>query len=78
MSFSKIAQLTSQLFFHNVEKWPETLYKDIIKSCTIEPNFLKLNEEQNLLKEIEPHMKRLRYEKNHWDDVGLDFFCLEL
>ncbi|KAH7727277.1 Protein Y46G5A.35 [Aphelenchoides avenae] len=26
-------------------------------------------EEQQLLQEVEPHMKRLRYEKSHWDDA---------
>ena len=33
-------------------------------------NFLNEEEENTLFKEVEPHLKRLRYEANHWDDVS--------
>ncbi|KAE9550313.1 hypothetical protein FO519_006473 [Halicephalobus sp. NKZ332] len=39
------------------------------KSCSVKEDFITCEEESSLLKEIEPHMKRLRYEKSHWDDA---------
>jgi alkylated DNA repair protein alkB family protein 7 len=32
-------------------------------------DFISETEEASLLGEIEPYLKRLRYEKDHWDDV---------
>ena len=32
-------------------------------------NFVSEEEEQLLIEEVEPYLKRLRYEKDHWDDV---------
>uniref|UniRef100_A0A1I7TGL0 2OG-FeII_Oxy_2 domain-containing protein n=1 Tax=Caenorhabditis tropicalis TaxID=1561998 RepID=A0A1I7TGL0_9PELO len=32
-------------------------------------DFITEEEEKSLLVEVEPHMKRLRYEKSHWDDA---------
>jgi len=43
--------------------------------CELKPtmvvysDFISESEEQELLKEIEPYMKRLRYERDHWDNV---------
>jgi hypothetical protein len=33
-------------------------------------NFLTSDEEEEFLKEIEPYLKRMRYEFDHWDDVS--------
>ena len=33
------------------------------------PDFLTADEENQILEEIEPYLKRLRYEFDHWDDV---------
>lgn len=33
-------------------------------------DFLTESEEKTLLDEIEPYLKRLRYEFDHWDDVS--------
>lgn len=33
-------------------------------------NFISVDEEASLLAEIEPYIKRLRYEYDHWDDVN--------
>ncbi|KAJ1368897.1 hypothetical protein KIN20_030251 [Parelaphostrongylus tenuis] len=41
----------------------------VTASCRVVPSFITEAEELELLKEVEPHMKRLRYEKAHWDDV---------
>ncbi|XP_026670029.1 alpha-ketoglutarate-dependent dioxygenase alkB homolog 7, mitochondrial isoform X2 [Ceratina calcarata] len=32
-------------------------------------NFVTIEEEQSLMEEIDPYMKRLRYERSHWDDA---------
>lgn len=37
-------------------------------------DFISEEEESLLLKELEPQLKRLRYEESHWDDVSLYFF----
>ncbi|CAB3405612.1 unnamed protein product [Caenorhabditis bovis] len=39
------------------------------KCCYIKRDFITPEEEESLLREVEPHMKRLRYEKSHWDDA---------
>lgn len=41
----------------------------IEKHVTVTRDFVTQEEEIELLREIEPHMKRLRYEKSHWDDA---------
>ncbi|CAG9533274.1 unnamed protein product [Cercopithifilaria johnstoni] len=41
----------------------------LLECCTVIPNFVTEREEASLLDEINPHMKRMRYEKSHWDDA---------
>lgn len=36
---------------------------------TVHENFISENDELDFMQEIEPYMKRLRYEFDHWDDV---------
>ena len=54
-------------FFHpgfsleNREKFAE--------SFLIFENFVTEKEEESFMKEMEPHLKRHVYEKDHWDDV---------
>ncbi|XP_045469035.1 alpha-ketoglutarate-dependent dioxygenase alkB homolog 7, mitochondrial [Harmonia axyridis] len=43
--------------------------KDLIKSMEVYENFLSVNEEASLLQELEPYMKKLRYEYDHWDNA---------
>uniref|UniRef100_A0A914XY32 Uncharacterized protein n=1 Tax=Panagrolaimus superbus TaxID=310955 RepID=A0A914XY32_9BILA len=57
------------ILFHNTPKWPTNILKDITQNCTVISDFITENEEAEILKEIEPHMKRLKYEKSHWDDA---------
>lgn len=40
--------------------------------------FISEEEEQALLRELEPGLRKKRYEFDHWDDVGVAcfFFCL--
>ena len=52
---------------------PETL--DIMKNdFLVKEDFLTESDELSLLTELEPYMKRLRYEFDHWDNVGLFHF----
>lgn len=45
--------------------------KDRFKSdMRVLVDFITEEEESKLLEEIEPYMKRLRYEFDHWDDVS--------
>ncbi|VDK52017.1 unnamed protein product [Cylicostephanus goldi] len=57
------------LHFHNPTLWPAELKAGVLAGCRVIPNFVTEEEEAELLREVEPHMKRLRYEKNHWDDA---------
>ncbi|XP_042222656.1 alpha-ketoglutarate-dependent dioxygenase alkB homolog 7, mitochondrial-like [Homarus americanus] len=41
----------------------------INSSFEVVNNFVSEDEEEVLMKEIEPHLKRLKYEYNHWDDA---------
>lgn len=45
------------------------LEKDLI----LIEDFISPEEETSLLNEIEPYMKKLRYEYDHWDDVNKTF-----
>ena len=46
------------------QNWKEKLHSTMI----IYENFITEDEEKSLLNEVEPYMKRLRYEYAHWDD----------
>lgn len=51
---------------------PNTL-SDLTDSFIVYNNFISEEEETSLMNELEPYMRRLRYEQDHWDDVSL--FC---
>lgn len=36
-------------------------------------NFLTKNEEESITGELEPYLKRMKYEFDHWDDVRFFF-----
>ncbi|XP_044762695.1 alpha-ketoglutarate-dependent dioxygenase alkB homolog 7, mitochondrial [Coccinella septempunctata] len=46
-----------------------SITQEILKSMKVYENFLSVNEEASLLQELEPYMKRLRYEYDHWDNA---------
>ncbi|KAK7080564.1 Alpha-ketoglutarate-dependent dioxygenase alkB 7, mitochondrial [Halocaridina rubra] len=55
------------LYFH-----PSCRYdtrKKIISSFQVLHDFLREDEESVLMKDVEPHLKRLKYEFDHWDDA---------
>lgn len=49
-----------------------SLKSSLTKDMIVISDFLSADEEYSILKEIEPYLKRLRYEFDHWDDVR---FC---
>jgi hypothetical protein len=51
-------------------QWPENDQKQFLKDMRVLENFLSADEEEEFLKEIEPYLKRMRYEFDHWDDVS--------
>uniref|UniRef100_A0A0N5A2B4 2OG-FeII_Oxy_2 domain-containing protein n=1 Tax=Parastrongyloides trichosuri TaxID=131310 RepID=A0A0N5A2B4_PARTI len=57
------------VYFHNKEVWPQKFIDDIMTNCFVSPDFITEKEEEDLMKEITPHMKRLKYERHHWDDA---------
>ncbi|EPB77566.1 hypothetical protein ANCCEY_03324 [Ancylostoma ceylanicum] len=70
-------RICSRLFsalvhFHNPTLWPNELKTAVATGCRVTPSFITEEEENELLREVEPHMKRLRYEKSHWDDQTLN------
>ena len=71
-----IIRFSQLIHIHNKSKWPSKILEDVIENCTVVPEFITQSEEAALLKEIEPHMKRLKYEKAHWDDVSMAYELL--
>ena len=64
----------SQTEFNPIEeKWNPEIFKNLQDSFKIIPDFINEEEEMALFKEVEPHLKRLVYEKNHWDEAIIGF-----
>lgn len=53
--------------FHG--QWPAEEQQRFIKDLRLHTDFISAEEETQLLAEIEPYMKRLHYEYDHWDDA---------
>lgn len=49
--------------------WPSEDRANFLQHMTIIENFLSEDDENKLLNELEPYLKRMRYEFDHWDDV---------
>ena len=60
--------LQNHFYFHP-DCTEKTSY-DVSNSFTVVPSFVNDNEEAAILKDVEPHLKRLRYEYKHFDDVS--------
>lgn len=52
-----------------VGEWPAEDKKAFAVDMALMENFISPTEEESFLKELEPYLKRLRYEFDHWDDV---------
>jgi len=48
--------------------------KDVTESLQVYEDFISEEEERSLFNEVEPYLKRLKYEQDHWDDVSV--FCI--
>ena len=55
------------------EIWNESVLQNLQTSFQVIPNFITENEEKLMTKEVEPHLKRLIYEKDHWDEAIVKF-----
>lgn len=49
--------------------WPIDVKEKFLKDFKVIENFINEEEESSLLQEIEPYLKRMRYERDHWDDA---------
>lgn len=56
------------------EKFQTNDAKGLINNMKVYENFLSTDDETSLLQELEPYMKRLRYEYDHWDNVKINLF----
>lgn len=56
-------------FFHFHPTCLAETISGVSSSFTVVPDMITEAEEEMLMKEVEPHLKRLKYEFDHWDDV---------
>ncbi|XP_059480172.1 alpha-ketoglutarate-dependent dioxygenase alkB homolog 7, mitochondrial [Neocloeon triangulifer] len=55
--------------FHFHANFDQELQRKIVESMLIYPDFITQLEEETIYAEIQPYLKRLRYEFDHWDDA---------
>ncbi|KAL5278188.1 ALKBH7 family protein [Megaselia abdita] len=55
--------------FHFMGKWPSEEKTKLLEDLKVIPNFITDQEEESIFKEVEPYLKRLHYESDHWDDA---------
>lgn len=56
-------------FFHFHPTCLAETISGVSSSFTVVPDIITEAEEEMLMKEVEPHLKRLKYEFDHWDDA---------
>lgn len=54
--------------------WPTNESHSFLNDMIVVEDFLTVDEEELIIKEVDPYMKRLRYEFDHWDDVRASLF----
>lgn len=74
--FRRFLSTRKHVFVFNAESWDPEVLESAHQSCSVCEDFVTTEEEQALLTEIEPHMKRLKYETEHWDDAIFKVNCL--
>lgn len=52
------------------------LCNQFFKSFEVLPDFVNAVEEEQLMAELTPKLKRMRYQFDHWDDVSTEFSLL--
>lgn len=55
--------------FDFIGNWPESEKDNLLSDMIIKNDFITQNEEDEIMKEIDPYLKRLKYEFDHWDDA---------
>ena len=79
MKFSKFKHLSSlpnasqSEFSPSKIDWPKQMSDELESSFVVINDFINEAEESALIKEVEPHLKRLVYEKDHWDEAIVGF-----
>lgn len=71
MNASRSARTTSTIGNLNNIKDDDNWRTELLATMRIFQNFISPEEEDSLFREVEPYMKRLRYEFSHWDDVSI-------
>ncbi|XP_012262715.1 alpha-ketoglutarate-dependent dioxygenase alkB homolog 7, mitochondrial [Athalia rosae] len=66
-SFQRLTSLSASS--KSASNFPKDWAADLSATMQVFPDFITLEEEESLLQEIEPYMKKLRYEFSHWDDA---------
>lgn len=61
-----ISTASRNIFVFNESNWPAQYLSQAKATCSIYENFISEDEENSLLKEVEPHMKRLRVSLTSW------------
>jgi hypothetical protein len=56
--------------YHFHDGFDASLVDRFTSSFLLTEDFITSEEEQSLLTEAETHLKRIIYEKDHWDEVG--------
>lgn len=67
-NYSQSTEISNETITKDCDDWKEELYA----TMNIYNNFISPEEETSLINEVEPYLKRLRYEESHWDDVNID------
>lgn len=62
----KFNQISSIEFEGN---WPKEVHKKFLNDMVVIDNFISPDDEKSMMDEIEPYLKRMRYERDHWDDA---------
>jgi len=57
------------LDFH--KNFDPDLQRKVVSSMVVFDDFVSKEEEESIFAEVQPYMKRLRYEFDHWDDVSI-------
>ena len=53
-----------------VECSDDTVLKEVSDDFLVFKDFISKDEENRLYEEVQPQLRKLRYEKDHWDNVG--------
>lgn len=68
------ASMSSETNSSHIETSDPIVLETMKKFMIVKEDFLSESEENSLLSEVQPYMKRLRYEFDHWDNVIYFFF----